>query len=623
LDFVVVFQPGDFFILILGVDFVAQVSNTLGDENAGPKVGPLVISEIMYHPPRLVFGGQSFENGRDEFIELHNISGQALDLWDPNATTNTWRLRDAVSYSFPLNTTLAADEHVLVVSFDPADAAERTRFLAVYGNPTVRLFGPWGGQLNNAGESVELVQPDVIRFYVTNIVVTGVLIDKVVYEPVPQWPAAADGYGPSLQRKSDTAYGDDPANWAAAGPSPGVGYTAGPPPVITKQPVSQTVLAYSVTTLSVEVIGPGPYQFQWLKDGQPLPGEVDAMLTLTDTQPGDAGRYSVIVQNASAAVSSSPATLTVVIPAHIITQPQDLALPAGEDATFQVVVAEHTPPISYQWYKNDILMIGQTSPTLVLSDVGYSDNGAYRVVVTDAVGPVSSRTATFQVLIAPEYVQGVVPTTGYVGGSVIFSVTVTNTATLPITNKWKQGSAELAVRQITPYTDFLVLSNLTLAQNNQFINVAAANPAGTGHLSYARLTVLAAPPADSDGDGMPDSYEDANGLNKNLNDYDLDKDGDGFTNGEEFEAGTDPDSASSYLRVESIADPGVISIRFEAVAGKTYAVEYREAVEDGAWQLLTGVAAGSTTRMVEVFDTLPPLEGKRFYRLVTPGVTLP
>jgi len=57
-------------------------------------------------------------------------------------------------------------------------------------------------------------------------------VDRVVYsdgshpgdfaEGVDPWPTKADGQGSSLTRLDPAAYGNDPANWDAATPSPGL-----------------------------------------------------------------------------------------------------------------------------------------------------------------------------------------------------------------------------------------------------------------------------------------------------------------------------------------------------------------------------------------------------------------
>jgi len=77
---------------------------------------------------------------------------------------------------------------------------------------------------------------------------------------------------------------------------------------------------------------------------------------------------------------------------------------------------------------------------------------------------------------------------------------------------------------------------------------------------------------DSDGDGMPDLWEERYSLNPmNPDDAHLDSDGDGFTNVEEFLAGTDPRDPSSMpeliskLRMSDRPVRETLRIRFEAV----------------------------------------------------------
>src|SRR5204862_3071105 len=96
----------------VGMDFTALNSRTFGVDNptdltqfrsgAGlpnstPRIGPVVISEIMYHPVSGT-GSNAVENPDDEFLELRNLSGSALPLYDPAYPTNTWKLNGAVDF---------------------------------------------------------------------------------------------------------------------------------------------------------------------------------------------------------------------------------------------------------------------------------------------------------------------------------------------------------------------------------------------------------------------------------------------------------------------------------------------------------------------------------------------
>jgi hypothetical protein len=60
----------------------------LGAANSGPLIGPVVISEVI-PPPNASFNGGYWNNFEDEFIELRNISGVTVNLFDPSFPTNT------------------------------------------------------------------------------------------------------------------------------------------------------------------------------------------------------------------------------------------------------------------------------------------------------------------------------------------------------------------------------------------------------------------------------------------------------------------------------------------------------------------------------------------------------
>lgn len=189
--------------------------NTPGMANSYPKVGPIVINEIMYNPP---WDGA-------EYVELLNITGSVVNLFDEFG--NQWQFTDGIDFVFPSNTTIPAAGYLLVVNTTPADF--RTKYPAV--PMQVEILGPFENdtKLNNAGEQLEISMPgDIDGFGVRQYI----RIDRVNYSDgshpencpggVDLWPTEADGDGASLSRLSPQHYGNDPNNWfASEPPTPG------------------------------------------------------------------------------------------------------------------------------------------------------------------------------------------------------------------------------------------------------------------------------------------------------------------------------------------------------------------------------------------------------------------
>ncbi len=207
------------FLNSLGYEsFLAQISRTFGAANSGPVVGPLVINEIQYNPPA----------GYDEFIEILNISGATVNLWNPAYPANTWRV-DGVGFNFPAASSIPAGGYALVVGIDPAT------FRTKYQVPAaVQIFGPYPGLLDNGGERIELEKPGTPYVDATSqTIIPYIVVDSVRYSNSTPWPVGAAGTGASLQRQNSNINADDSANWFASGISPGATNVYNAPPAIT------------------------------------------------------------------------------------------------------------------------------------------------------------------------------------------------------------------------------------------------------------------------------------------------------------------------------------------------------------------------------------------------------
>lgn len=174
-------------------------------------------------------------------------------------------------------------------------------------------------------------------------------------------------------------------------------------------PVTTTV-GNSVVLAATGTNGYGfPMVYRWLKDGSPITGGTNGVLTLSSIAKSQAGFYTVMVDYAPTVspsyeapgpafqivVNDAPATNTA--PA-ISQQPLARAELAGATTTFGVL-ATGTPAPSFQWLKDNVALTGATSTSLTLPNVSLADAGKYAVRATNSAGSITSAAVDLAVLL--------------------------------------------------------------------------------------------------------------------------------------------------------------------------------------------------------------------------------
>jgi len=89
-------------------------------------------------------------------------------------------------------------------------------------------------------------------------------------------------------------------------------------PVITTQPLSQTVVEGQSASFAVTASGSAPLDYQWQKDGVDITGETSASYTLASAQTGQAGAYTVVVSNTAGSVTNTPAAFLKILPGAVV-----------------------------------------------------------------------------------------------------------------------------------------------------------------------------------------------------------------------------------------------------------------------------------------------------------------
>jgi hypothetical protein len=248
---------------------------------------------------------------------------------------------------------------------------------------------------------------------------------------------------------------------------------------------------------------------------------------------------------------------SVIVPPDVVQQPEDAILAQGQTASF-TAVASGSSPLSYQWRFNgsDLIeggrFLGVNSNRLAIAHCQSSDAGNYDVVVSNACGAATSRTATLTVLQPPIITVPPQSRAGAPSGLASFSVLAQGLA--PLRYQWRRNGADLLDRT----NKILVLANLQPADFADY-SVLVTNVDGAVLSESARLFLAASPRVGS--------------LNFNV---------------------------------------ATFTLVFSTEIGPDYMIEYKDRLSDSSWRLLT-IVAGTGVPITITDNGLT--NAMRFYRI--------
>tara|TARA_R110000823_G_scaffold315691_1_gene450160 strand:+ start:156583 stop:161193 length:4611 start_codon:yes stop_codon:yes gene_type:complete len=164
---------------------------------------------------------------------------------------------------------------------------------------------------------------------------------------------------------------------------------------------NQNPLCPGETTLLEANISGSNYMYQWFKDGAIIPSA-----TTETFRASEEGNYTLNVESGNCTYTSNVLSLTYGDISISSSTPELNILFPGETNTITISTNALQP--TYQWYKNNVIIPGEESSTITISEPG-----AYKVVVTQTQDCIVEAEKTFQFDAPTDYIITISEEIGY------------------------------------------------------------------------------------------------------------------------------------------------------------------------------------------------------------------
>lgn len=248
--------------------------------------------------------------------------------------------------------------------------------------------------------------------------------------------------------------------------------------------------AYVGQSLTLSIFnnnGSTPITYQWQKDGTPIAGATSQFYSISAVAAGDAGTYTLVETNVAGSVTSPGLVLTVdpAVPVSFPSSVNPQTFTVGDVLSLYMSAAGGSSPITYQWQKDGVNIVGATGNNYYKNSATTADSGNYTVIATNPAG--SATSPVIKVTVNPPVPPSITVPPANVsvsqGNPAQFGVTALGT--YPFTFQWMKNGTP-----ITGATSQTYEVPATQPADAGSYSVTVTNAAGSATSPAATLTVL-------------------------------------------------------------------------------------------------------------------------------------
>ncbi len=164
------------------------------------------------------------------------------------------------------------------------------------------------------------------------------------------------------------------------------------PPVFTAHPEDTSTYIGEPLALTATVSSSAAVSYQWYKDNEAVEGQTNLDLIVANATSESSGDYYLIATSSIGSTQSDTAAVSIFplpeIPVFTEEPFGDIVSSGGQVTLTTRAIASTT--VFYQWYKDDVAILGAQSSILSFENASVTDDGIYYVIASTEFGEVKS-----------------------------------------------------------------------------------------------------------------------------------------------------------------------------------------------------------------------------------------